>query len=134
MRKWGQTLAVSRRTDYAYGTRHGFGGCGSLSHTFEGNALVYLDLKTGKPKWQQPGFEWGGMVAVDGTLVVLDGKTGEIVRARLSPDHYEELGRLPGLGGQSWTAPIIADGRLIVRNRQTLACYDLRLTDKPAGK
>ena len=95
--------------------------------TGEKNALVCLDLKTGTAKWQQPGFEWGGLVAVDGTLIVLDGKTGEIVLIRLSPERYEELGRMKGLGGQSWTAPIVAGGRLLVRNKQTLACYDLRV-------
>ena len=44
----------------------------------------------------------------------------------LTPDACKELGAMKGLGGQSWTAPIVADGRLIVRNKNTLACYDLK--------
>jgi len=30
------------------------------------------------------------------------------------------------LGGQSWTAPIPAGGKLIIRNRKALACIDLK--------
>jgi hypothetical protein len=29
------------------------------------------------------------------------------------------------LGGQSWTAPIVAEGKLIIRNKRELACLDL---------
>ncbi len=42
-----------------------------------------------------------------------------------TPEGYRELGRFTPLGGQSWTAPIVADGKLIVRNKEALACFDL---------
>ena len=42
-----------------------------------------------------------------------------------STDGYQELGRIQVLGGQSWTAPIVADGKLIIRNKGALACLDL---------
>jgi len=45
---------------------------------------------------------------------------------RLNPDRYEETWPLRALGGQSWTAPIVAEGKLIVRNLKTLACYALK--------
>jgi hypothetical protein len=47
------------------------------------------------------------------------------VMVAATPDGYQELGRFNPLGGQSWTAPIVADGKLIIRNLQTLACFDL---------
>jgi hypothetical protein len=37
------------------------------------------------------------------------------------------LGRFTPLGGAfSWTAPVVADGKLLVRNKSELACYDLK--------
>jgi len=42
------------------------------------------------------------------------------------PTGYEELGQIKPLEGQSWTAPIVADGKLPVRNKQALVCLDLK--------
>jgi outer membrane protein assembly factor BamB len=118
--RWESKAIISRFTTPIFAD--GYAYC-----TGEQNGLVCMDLKTGKEKWKQPGFEWGGILAVEGALIVVDGGSGEIAMVRLSPDRYEELGRMKGPGGaQSWTAPILADGKLIVRNKQTLACYNLK--------
>ena len=88
--------------------------------------LVCLDPATGTALWKQPGFEKGGVVAVDDTLLALAGDSGALVMVAATGQGYQELGRFTPLGGQSWTAPIVADGKLIVRNTQALACFDLR--------
>jgi outer membrane protein assembly factor BamB len=88
--------------------------------------MVCLDPKTGRCLWRQRGFEKGGVVYVDGTIIGINGKAGDVVMVEATPDRYKELGRIVPLGGQSWTAPIIADGKLIVRNRKEMACLDLR--------
>lgn len=88
--------------------------------------LVCIDPQSGKALWRQPGFEKGGVVAADGVIIALGGKTGDCVMAALKPDAYQELGRIKPLGGQSWTAPILADKKLYVRNKQALVCLDLK--------
>ncbi len=88
--------------------------------------LVCLDPKAGKAVWKQPGFEKGPITAVDGVLIALDGKTGAAVMVNLSPAGYQEIGRFTPLGGQSWAAPVIADGNLILRNKSALACFALK--------
>ena len=88
--------------------------------------LVCLDPKTGKSLWRHGGFQKGGIVIVDGTIIAMNGKDGDLIMAELKPDAYKELGRLKPLGGQSWTAPILANGKLIIRNKQELGCYDLK--------
>jgi outer membrane protein assembly factor BamB len=88
--------------------------------------LVCLDPASGQLKWRQSGFEWGGLVYVDGALIAMDGRTGACVLVNATPEGYEELGRFTPLGGQSWTAPIVAQGRLIVRNQKAIACFDLK--------
>lgn len=88
--------------------------------------MVCLDPMTGALKWKQSGFEWGGLILVDGVLIGMDGRTGACVMVKAAPDGYQEMGRFTPLGGQSWTAPIVAQGRLIVRNKQAIACFDLK--------
>jgi outer membrane protein assembly factor BamB len=100
---------------------------GLIYGTSDPGVLMCLDPKTGQAKWKQPGFEKGGCVAVDGTIIAMNGSNGDIFMAELSPDGYKELGHLTGpLGGQSWTAPIVAQGKLIIRNTKAVACLDLR--------
>jgi len=65
-------------------------------------------------------------VVVDGTIIAVDGANGDVAMVKLSPESYQELGRTRPLGGQSWTAPIVAQGKLILRNKSALACLELK--------
>ncbi|MGD0089520.1 MAG: PQQ-binding-like beta-propeller repeat protein [Planctomycetota bacterium] len=90
------------------------------------NGLLCLEPKTGKMPWNHPGFEKGGLIGIDGVLIAVCGGSGEVVMAKIDPAAYQELGRIKPLGGQSWTAPIAADGKLYIRNRTALVCLDLK--------
>ena len=86
-----------------------------------------LDAATGKQQWrQQGGFEKGGLIAADGTLLALTGGDGQLIMVGVNSAAYNELGRMKPLGEQSWTAPVLADGRLLVRNKQAMVCLDLK--------
>jgi len=87
--------------------------------------LVCLDPTNGKVLWQQSGFEKGGLIVVYGHLMAFQGGDGALVLAKASPTAYAEVGRFTPLGGQSWTAPIVAGGKLIVRNKTKLAAFAL---------
>src|SRR6185503_3054997 len=92
--------------------------------------LVCLDPKTGVAAWKQDGFEKGGVVAVDGTIIAVNGASnaGDVIMVKIDPKAYTELGRIkpiPG-GGQSWAPPVVADGKLFVRNQKELVCLDLK--------
>lgn len=96
-------------------------------------SLVCIDAKTGDLRWKQAGFEQGGMVAVDGVLLALDGKSGDLVMVEMKSDSYRELGRCEplkyqgkGLRGNVWVAPIVADGKAIIRDRNRLVCLELK--------
>jgi outer membrane protein assembly factor BamB len=122
----GSAKAVWENTEIQSHFNSGVLKDGCIYHTTDPGRLVCIDAKTGAMKWSQNGFEKGGLVGVDGTLIVLDGRSGKITMAEMSPNGYKELGSLPGLGGQSWSPPIVGNGKLIVRNKSTLACYDLK--------
>lgn len=103
---------------------------GKVYGTSDPGDLVCLDPQSGKVQWRQKGFEKGSVVAVEGgdgaVLLAFEGKTGDMVMVALDETAYKELGRFTPLGGQSWTPPIVAHGKLIIRNCKTLACFDLK--------
>lgn len=99
---------------------------GYIYGTSDPNKLVCLEWKSGKVMWEQRGFEKGAQSAVAGTLLAFEGASGNLVSVALNPKQYIEQGRFRPLGGQSWTAPIIAGGKLYVRNTGALACYNLK--------
>ncbi|MHB9133454.1 MAG: PQQ-like beta-propeller repeat protein [Armatimonadota bacterium] len=95
--------------------------------TSDPRTLVCLNVTSGKLVWKKDGINrGGGLVAADGVLLVMDGTTGEIIMVRMTPDRYQELGRFKAFTGENRTAPIIADGMLLVRNRKALACVELK--------
>ena len=88
--------------------------------------LVCLDAATGETKWKQPGFEFGSIVAVGGTLIVVNGKTGDIIAVEATGAGYKELGRVKQDPPTSaWNTPIVVDGKLLVRNKKALLCMDV---------
>ncbi len=87
--------------------------------------LCCIVQATGDVKWKAPGFQDGGLMGIDGTLIAVNGSDGDVVLCKLSPEKYDELGRIKPLSGRSWTAPIVSGGKLFIRNQTTLVCLDL---------
>ena len=89
-------------------------------------SLKCLDFATGVEKWKQPNFGTGGVILANGKLIALSG-TGELLVAPASPEGFKPTSRAQILGGKCWTAPVLADGRIYVRNsRGEIACVDVR--------
>jgi outer membrane protein assembly factor BamB len=92
--------------------------------------LVCVNEQTGEEAWRSKGvtggFEHGGLCAVDGTLIVVEGNKGGVVQAAMTPTAYCELGRIePFQSARCWTAPVVADRKLLVRSPTELVCLDL---------
>lgn len=91
------------------------------------NHLVCLDPKDGKALWKQEGFGKGAMVLVDNVIIAINGSGGDVVMVDPNPAAYKELGRFkPISGNECWIAPIVSNGKLIVRDRQKMVCVDLK--------
>jgi len=98
----------------------------------EGGALVCLDFKTGKVTWDQRAT--AGRRA-KGSLALADGRLyyrmedGAVLLIEPSPKQYIERGRfeqpdrtrLP-----AWAHPVIANGKLYIRDQDVLFCYDIK--------
>ena len=91
--------------------------------------LKCLDLGTGKVLWTSPAAETGTVSATaDGRLLWLTGK-GELVVVEAKPDGYKEIARAQVTGGKCWTAPVLANGKVYVRNAKgDVVCVDVRGT------
>jgi outer membrane protein assembly factor BamB len=94
--------------------------------TSESGQLICFDPKNGAVKWQKGGFGLGAVCAADGVIIAVGGDSGDVVMIDQDAGAYKELGRIKPLGGQSWTAPVIANGKLLIRNKKALVCLDLK--------
>jgi len=88
--------------------------------------LVCLDPADGQILWEKETGKYTSVLAADDTVIALSGSSGELLMLDAAVPEYSELGRFTPLGGQSWTAPVLSDGRLYVRNKTAIACIDLK--------
>ena len=92
----------------------------------EGGELRCLDFKTGELIWAQAGFGLGSLMIADGKLIVMSEK-GNLVIAEVTPDGYQVISEAHILAPRCWTVPVLADGRIYVRNANgDLVCLDVR--------
>lgn len=94
--------------------------------TTEKGSLQCLDIATGAEKWKHSNFGSGGLVIAGGRILALSG-AGELMVAPASPGGFKPAARAQVLGGQCWTAPVLAEGRIYCRNsRGEIAVVDVR--------
>lgn len=97
---------------------------------FEGRMLTCVDLETGKRRWKGGRYGSGQVLLLgDQELLVVVTEEGEIVLVPADPNKHRELARLRAVEGKTWNHPVIAHGRLYVRNAQVMACYELPLAE-----
>ena len=93
--------------------------------------LKCLDLASGAVKWASPKAETGNLAAAGGILLWLTG-SGELVFVDAKPDAYRERTRVQVGGGKHWSPPVLANGRIFVRNaRGDLVCIEAKLSNNP---
>jgi outer membrane protein assembly factor BamB len=99
--------------------------------------LVCMEFKTGKEKWRHASVGSASLCYADGMLYVRgQGGTGfgrempaRLALVEASPDSYKEKGRFeqPDHGSRpAWPHPVVANGRLYLRDGNVLLCYDVK--------
>jgi outer membrane protein assembly factor BamB len=91
-----------------------------------------VELLTGKAKWgpvRGPGRNSAAVLYADGHLYFRY-QNAVMALIEATPDAYrlKSSFELPSHLGESWPHPVIADGRLYLRDQDVLMCYDLRAT------
>jgi outer membrane protein assembly factor BamB len=92
---------------------------------FDETELICLDLRTGEVAWKQGGFGKGSILIADGHLIVLSDH-GELALAEADPKEYRELSRFRVSRKKTWTVPVIANGRLYLRDQEEIVCFQLK--------
>ena len=94
--------------------------------TTEKARLKCVHMETGEERWSQPNIGSGGLIVADGKLIVLSAP-GELMVLPATPEGFKLTARAQVLGGASWTAPVLANGRIYCRNsRGDVVCVDVR--------
>jgi outer membrane protein assembly factor BamB len=88
-------------------------------------SLKCIEFMTGKEKWADPEVGFGSLMAADGKLLVLSAK-GDLICAKANPDKFDVISRAKVLDGKSWSQPVLANGRIYVRNAPgKVVCLDV---------
>lgn len=87
--------------------------------------LTCIDLQTGKRRWKQGRYGYGQMLLVEDKLLILT-EEGDVVLVPATPEPSRELARFHAIDGKTWNHPVLSRGRLLGRNSDEAACFDLR--------
>jgi outer membrane protein assembly factor BamB len=86
--------------------------------------LTCVDLATGDRKWKGGRYGYGQVIFASDHLIVIS-EQGELALVKASPDKYEEVTKFQAIEGKTWNYPAIANGKLLVRNGNEMACYNI---------
>lgn len=94
---------------------------------FNDSILTCLEFATGRMMWRDRSVGKGSVTYADGHLY-LQSESNVVGLAEATSAGYRETGRfdIPDKGWPSWAHPAISDGRLYVRNQDSLLVYDIR--------
>src|SRR5215470_846267 len=125
---------------FARGLPNGFGGAvligDYLYGTEAGEKLLAVEFTTGKVMWKDESIGWASIAYADGLLYV-HGWNGDVALVEATPEGYREKGRFTppaqpkhkqaeGGDERAFAYPVIANGRLYIRDIGTLWAYDIK--------
>ncbi len=101
----------------------------------DGRGWVCQKFETGAVVWSEKGkFGRGSLTYADGHFYLYGEDEGTAVLLQANPEGWKENGRfsLPRQSqrhkpnGKIWTHPVVANGRLYLRDQELLFCFDVR--------
>jgi len=96
----------------------------------DGKGWVCQELKTGNLAWsEKEKLEKGSLTYADGHLYLRGEKKGTVVLIEATPEGFKETGRFeqPERSDlNSWPHPVVAGGKLYLRDQNILFCYDIQ--------
>ncbi|HSI35339.1 MAG: PQQ-binding-like beta-propeller repeat protein [Phycisphaerae bacterium] len=101
----------------------------------QGRGWTGLNFATGEPAWaKREGPRAGATTYADGAFYQLAESDGTVTLTAASPTETKDLGKfklpqpskLKKPKGGLWTPPVVANGRLYLRDQELLFCYDVK--------
>jgi outer membrane protein assembly factor BamB len=91
---------------------------------FNGEIFTSVNLGKGKLNWKERGYGCGQVLLLaDQNMLLITTEKGEIVLLEANSEEHKEIARIPGIEGKTWNHPVLAHGRLYIRNGIEAACY-----------
>lgn len=100
---------------------------GEHVYGYDENELKCVKLETLEQTWGEKKFGKGSLVVAE-DLAYVFGEKGNLALAKLSPEKIEIVSEFqtPLKGTRCWTMPVVANGRLYLRNEKDLVCLDVK--------
>jgi len=101
---------------------------GFLYGSCDPGILTCIELATGKTKWRSRAVAKGSITYADGRLYFRT-EAGTLVLVEANGEAYHEHGRFEQpkrTNASAWSHPVVAAGRLFLRDQDCLLCYDLK--------
>jgi outer membrane protein assembly factor BamB len=100
---------------------------GDYLYGFSGSILTAMKFDTGEIAWRDRSVGKGSLVYADGNLYCLS-ENGVVGLVEATPAGYKEKGRFRIEQGSlpTWAHPVVAGGRLYLRDQDTIYAYDVR--------
>jgi outer membrane protein assembly factor BamB len=106
---------------------------GQHLYGFEGNFLTCVSVENGERKWKARGYGTGQVLLLaDQNMLLVLAEDGAVALVEANPAQHVEISRFQAIIGKTWNHPVVAHGKLFVRNGDEAACY--QLTEISAGK
>ncbi len=92
---------------------------------FDGDRLLCINIKTGDRLWE--GKRYGGQVLLvaDIDMLLVLSEKGVVTLVEATPTRFNEVASFQALTGKTWNHPVVAHGKLFVRNADEAACFAL---------
>ncbi len=107
---------------------------GDFMYGTAGTGLVCAEFATGKIKWQDKTLGAGAVCYADNRIYV-HCESGKVALVEATPDGFKEKGcftpsdlpkRPRGAMEKAWSYPVVANGKLYIRDLEMLWCYDVK--------
>ena len=92
-----------------------------------GKTVRCINMKTGETEWTKSSMPCSSITAADDKLIILT-RDGNLYIAEASPSQFKQLAKSRVITGTCWTAPVLANRSLYVRNSSG-TLYKLQMSE-----
>ncbi len=95
---------------------------------FDDKIMACVDPATGDRVWKGGRYGYGQLVLLaDQDVLLVLSERGDVALVEAKLDGHQELARFHAMDGKAWSHPVVAHGKLFVRNSAEAVCYQLSL-------
>ncbi len=97
---------------------------------FDDSIFTCINMKNGERTWKGGRFGHGQVLLLaDQNLLLISAENGNIVLVEANPKELKQVAKFKAIEGKTWNHPVLAHGRLYLRNGEEMACYQLNLAE-----